>query len=310
MRHHSFHLMLTTAAVAVSLAIASSSGSFAQSGPAAPAKPAPAADQSGVSARPGARPPHHGEGRRPAAAQNRPGRCQPLAQPALHRPGAARAGWLHRDRLRHRPRASAPPAGAAERRRARRRAEGRLSSRCCATTTATARPTGSSATSRASTGRMGSPGATATCWSPTRTASGRCRTGSARCGPARAPANSKAADVPPEQRKPTPRLVGEKMITKKGVFGIVHGPRQPPSRDRSENRRAVRRRRLLRQHRRRARGRRRSIQRFDADGCEPDDLRVGHAQPDRARLPSRHRRPLRRGAGARRAGRQAGARLS
>ena len=33
----------------------------------------------------------------------------------------------------------------------------------------------------------------------------------------------KAADVPPEQRKPTPSLVGEKMLTKKGVFGIVMG---------------------------------------------------------------------------------------
>ena len=33
----------------------------------------------------------------------------------------------------------------------------------------------------------------------------------------------KAADVPPEQRKPTPRVVGEDMITKKGVFGIVQG---------------------------------------------------------------------------------------
>jgi len=33
----------------------------------------------------------------------------------------------------------------------------------------------------------------------------------------------KAAEVPPEQRKPTPRQVGEEMITKKGVFGIVQG---------------------------------------------------------------------------------------
>jgi glucose/arabinose dehydrogenase len=33
----------------------------------------------------------------------------------------------------------------------------------------------------------------------------------------------RAADVPPEQRKPTPRVVGEDMITKKGVFGIVQG---------------------------------------------------------------------------------------
>jgi glucose/arabinose dehydrogenase len=33
----------------------------------------------------------------------------------------------------------------------------------------------------------------------------------------------KAADVPPDQRKPTPRVVGEDMITKRGVFGIVQG---------------------------------------------------------------------------------------
>src|SRR4029077_16627822 len=32
-----------------------------------------------------------------------------------------------------------------------------------------------------------------------------------------------AADVPPDQRKPTPHIVGEQMITKKGVFGIVRG---------------------------------------------------------------------------------------
>ena len=88
--------------------------------------------------------------------------------------------------------------------------------------TATARPSGSSATPKASTGPTGSPGATATCWSPTRTGSGACRTGSARCAPA-ADAEKRAADVPPEQRKPTPRVVGEEMITKKGVFGIVQG---------------------------------------------------------------------------------------
>jgi glucose/arabinose dehydrogenase len=33
----------------------------------------------------------------------------------------------------------------------------------------------------------------------------------------------KAADVPPDQRKPTPSVVGEQLITKKGVFGIVQG---------------------------------------------------------------------------------------
>ena len=35
--------------------------------------------------------------------------------------------------------------------------------------------------------------------------------------------NTKVADVPPEQRKPTPSIVGERMITRKGVFGIVMG---------------------------------------------------------------------------------------
>ena len=35
--------------------------------------------------------------------------------------------------------------------------------------------------------------------------------------------DTKVADVPPEQRKPSPFLVGEKMLTKKGVFGIVQG---------------------------------------------------------------------------------------
>jgi len=33
----------------------------------------------------------------------------------------------------------------------------------------------------------------------------------------------KVADVPPEERKPTPHIVGEDMITSKGVFGIVQG---------------------------------------------------------------------------------------
>jgi len=41
--------------------------------------------------------------------------------------------------------------------------------------------------------------------------------------PGSGPGDTKAADVPPDQRKPTPSLVGEKMITKKGVFGIVMG---------------------------------------------------------------------------------------
>src|SRR5438067_476327 len=33
----------------------------------------------------------------------------------------------------------------------------------------------------------------------------------------------KIDEVPPEQRKPSPSVVGEEMITKKGVFGIVQG---------------------------------------------------------------------------------------
>jgi glucose/arabinose dehydrogenase len=41
--------------------------------------------------------------------------------------------------------------------------------------------------------------------------------------PGPASVQRKAADVPPEQRKPSPRVVGEEMITAKGVFGIVQG---------------------------------------------------------------------------------------
>ncbi len=44
-----------------------------------------------------------------------------------------------------------------------------------------------------------------------------------RLRPGAAGGQEKANDVPPERRKPTPSLVGEKMITKKGVFGIVSG---------------------------------------------------------------------------------------
>ena len=43
------------------------------------------------------------------------------------------------------------------------------------------------------------------------------------CVRAQAPSDTKVADVPPEQRKPTPSIVGERMLTKKGVFGIVQG---------------------------------------------------------------------------------------
>src|SRR5439155_1017268 len=41
--------------------------------------------------------------------------------------------------------------------------------------------------------------------------------------PGAGPTEQKAADVPPDQRKPSPQVVGEEMITKKGVFGIVQG---------------------------------------------------------------------------------------
>ena len=37
----------------------------------------------------------------------------------------------------------------------------------------------------------------------------------------------KAADVPPEQRKPVPGAYGAQMLTKKGVFGIRSGPPEP-----------------------------------------------------------------------------------
>jgi glucose/arabinose dehydrogenase len=38
----------------------------------------------------------------------------------------------------------------------------------------------------------------------------------------------KAADVPPEKRKPTPHQVGEEMITKKGAFGLKQGHANRP----------------------------------------------------------------------------------
>lgn len=46
--------------------------------------------------------------------------------------------------------------------------------------------------------------------------------------PGRSVVVQKAADVPPEQRKPTPHQVGEQMVTKKGVFGIVQGHANRP----------------------------------------------------------------------------------
>ena len=47
----------------------------------------------------------------------------------------------------------------------------------------------------------------------------------------------RAADVPPEQRKPTPRVVGEEHDHQEGRVRHRPGPRQPPSRHRSEDRR-------------------------------------------------------------------------
>jgi glucose/arabinose dehydrogenase len=41
--------------------------------------------------------------------------------------------------------------------------------------------------------------------------------------PGRGGEQQKIDEVPPEQRKPSPSVVGEEMITKKGVFGIVQG---------------------------------------------------------------------------------------
>ncbi len=41
--------------------------------------------------------------------------------------------------------------------------------------------------------------------------------------PGAGPQETRAEDVPPEQRKPTTSVVGEQLITKKGVFGIVMG---------------------------------------------------------------------------------------
>src|SRR5205807_2786448 len=41
--------------------------------------------------------------------------------------------------------------------------------------------------------------------------------------PGRGSIEKKAADVPADERKPSPSIVGEEMITQKGVFGIVQG---------------------------------------------------------------------------------------
>jgi glucose/arabinose dehydrogenase len=51
------------------------------------------------------------------------------------------------------------------------------------------------------------------------------KVGGLRPGPAR---NEQLSDVPPEQRRPTRSLVGEKTITQRGVFGIVQGHQNRP----------------------------------------------------------------------------------
>jgi glucose/arabinose dehydrogenase len=52
------------------------------------------------------------------------------------------------------------------------------------------------------------------------------RLGALRAG--RGGVQQKAADVPPDQRKPTPHQVGEEMVTAKGVFGLIQGHANRP----------------------------------------------------------------------------------
>jgi glucose/arabinose dehydrogenase len=52
------------------------------------------------------------------------------------------------------------------------------------------------------------------------------RLGALRAG--RPGVQQKVADVPPDQRRPTPHQVGEEMVTAKGVFGIVQGHANRP----------------------------------------------------------------------------------
>ena len=99
------------------------------------------------------------------------------------------------------------------------------------------------------------------------------------------PAPPQRADqLPPDERKPAPGADGAEMLTKKGVFGIVQGHQNrhlaidPKTGALYVDDPALRRRRF-----------------------EPDDGRLGHAQPDGSRLPARDRRAVGGGAGARRA---------
>ena len=148
--------------------------------------------QSGVAARPGDRPAHHRQGRGPAAAEDWPDRRESLDDAALHRPGAARAGRIHRDRLRHRARASTAAPRAAERRRARGRAEGRLPH--AASRRGRRRQGGleRSPHRRVEPAPMASPGATATSWLRTRTAFGASRTSSGHCAQGAAPSSRRS----------------------------------------------------------------------------------------------------------------------
>ena len=63
--------------------------------------------------------------------------------------------------------------------------------------------------------------------SPTRTASGRSRTFWATCARDTVPPK-KAEEVPREQRKPSPHMNAQELITRKGVFGVVRGHANRP----------------------------------------------------------------------------------
>ena len=120
--------------------------------------------------------------------------------------------------------------------------------------------------------------------------------GALRAGPQR---NQRVDQVPPEERKPIAGRIWRQDGHAKGRIRHRAGPSEPSAGRRSQIRRALCRCRLLGQCRRRAR----------TEGDDPafrcgrlasDDLRVRHAQSDRARIPAADRRALRAGAGARR----------
>ena len=118
------------------------------------------------------------------------------------------------------------------------------------------------------------------------------------------PAPAQRADqLPPDERKPVPGAYGAQLVTKKGVFGIAQGHQNRPLAIDPKRRRAVRRRRLVRQSRRRA-GAESDDPALRRGRLEPDDLCRRYPQPDRAGLPPRYRRSVGHRAGARRARRQ------